>query len=242
MRSGQPRRDDWSIGNRINGIVPGTEAWLFLQGGTDATLRGIVGHAAVTSAPWRGRDPKDSSKTTNRIKIKFDWLVPKTDLIDVVTLEAAAPNTRWRSIYNSGARMDPADQLAVRRLWFDASKDSTSDDDEVVPGTFPEGSMRTVQVNKYERSRAARAACVEAHGSTCAVCGLDFKLIYGPIGDGYIQVHHIVPLSQLGAGYEVDPVTDLVPLCANCHVMAHQRKPEPYSVRELKRRVRPPRW
>ncbi|CAM3165284.1 5-methylcytosine-specific restriction protein A [Williamsia muralis] len=236
VRDNGPQEVDWSIGNRTTGIGQGVEAWLFLQGGIDPTRRGILGHATVKSAPWRGTDPKDSSRTTNRIDITWDLLLPESDLIDVVTLESAAPRTAWRGIRNSGARINPADIPAIRQLWT-AAIPSTPFDDEA-PGTYPEGSTRTVLVNKYERSRAAREACIAKHGSKCKACGLDFQQMYGDIGDGYIQVHHTVPVSQIGSNYQVDPVKDLVPLCANCHVMAHRRRPDPYTVGELRRRLR----
>jgi predicted HNH restriction endonuclease len=32
----------------------------------------------------------------------------------------------------------------------------------------------------------------------------------------------------------VDPETDLVPLCANCHVMAHRRRTTVTSIEELR--------
>ena len=45
---------------------------------------------------------------------------------------------------------------------------------------------------------------------------------YGELGEGYIHVHHVVPLSKIGKEYTVDPVKDLIPLCANCHAMVHR--------------------
>jgi len=39
--------------------------------------------------------------------------------------------------------------------------------------------------------------------------------------DGYIEVRHVVPVSQLGDDYVVDPKDDLIPLCPNCHAVAH---------------------
>lgn len=41
---------------------------------------------------------------------------------------------------------------------------------------------------------------------------------------GIIEVHHIVPISQIGKEYEVDPINDLVPLCPNCHTALHSKK------------------
>ena len=42
-------------------------------------------------------------------------------------------------------------------------------------------------------------------------------------------------MSQLGSGYQLDPISDLVPLCANCHAMAHQGVGTPRTVAELRR-------
>ena len=47
--------------------------------------------------------------------------------------------------------------------------------------------------------------------------------MYGELGKGYIHVHHIVPLSEIGEGYEVDPINDLIPVCPNCHNMLHKK-------------------
>jgi 5-methylcytosine-specific restriction enzyme A len=58
---------------------------------------------------------------------------------------------------------------------------------------------------------------------------------YGEIGRDFIQVHHVVPVSELGNGYQLDPVTDLVPLCANCHAMAHHGVSTPRTEGELRR-------
>jgi putative restriction endonuclease len=48
-------------------------------------------------------------------------------------------------------------------------------------------------------------------------------IAYGKdFAEGFIEVHHIVPLS---AGEQVvDPAKDLIPVCANCHRMLHHKK------------------
>jgi len=33
-----------------------------------------------------------------------------------------------------------------------------------------------------------------------AVCGFDFKKVYGELGDGFIEAHHLLPISQKSAG------------------------------------------
>ena len=78
---------------------------------------------------------------------------------------------------------------------------------------IPEGARQTVIVNRYERSRVNRAACMAALGTSCLACGFDFRAVYGPEAEGFIHVHHVRPVSELGRGYIVDPTRDLVPVC-----------------------------
>ena len=102
---------------------------------------------------------------------------------------------------------------------------------------MPEGACVRVEINRYERSRINRAACIEIHGESCLVCGFNFGREYGEAGRGFINVHHVVPVSRLGPGYRINPVTDLVPLCPNCHAMAHRFDP-PASVNTLRALLR----
>jgi hypothetical protein len=86
---------------------------------------------------------------------------------------------------------------------------------------FVEGAVRQVLVNRYERDPGARRACIDHYGSACVVCGLSFAVLYGPLAEGFIHVHHLKPLAEIGAEYEVDPITDLRPVCPNCHAVIH---------------------
>lgn len=89
------------------------------------------------------------------------------------------------------------------------------------PSFYVEGASRTVSVNAYERNPEARRRCIKHHGVNCCICGLNFGAIYGPEAEGYIHVHHILPLSKVGGQYVVDPVNDLEPVCPNCHAVLH---------------------
>lgn len=117
----------------------------------------------------------------------------------------------------------------------DASEEAPVFTDEYPPGaTYREGQRTQVFVNRYERDRGARDACIQHYGCSCQVCGFDFEKQYGEIGKGFIHVHHTVPVSEIGEQYTVDPIQDLVPVCPNCHAMLHRRNP-PYSVDELRK-------
>ncbi|NMB46715.1 MAG: hypothetical protein GX998_09945 [Firmicutes bacterium] len=89
------------------------------------------------------------------------------------------------------------------------------------PESYWEGSVQRISVNKFERDRKARAACLRHFGYRCAACGMSFAERYGPEARGIIHVHHVVPLSEIGEGYSLDPVRDLVPVCPNCHAVIH---------------------
>ncbi|MSS75539.1 MAG: hypothetical protein EXR90_01205 [Methyloglobulus sp.] len=95
-----------------------------------------------------------------------------------------------------------------------------------------EGGKTTILVNKYERNRIAREKCIEYHGVTCVVCGFNFEKVYGDIGKDFIEVHHLIKVSDKKQVYEVSPVKDLRPVCPNCHAMLHKKDP-PYTIDEL---------
>lgn len=98
---------------------------------------------------------------------------------------------------------------------------------------LPEGAAMRVAVNRYERSRMNRAACIARNGTSCSVCGFNFALAYGELGEGFIEIHHKVPVSQMGGAYRISPVTDLAPVCPNCHAMLHRQDP-PLSIEALR--------
>ena len=101
-----------------------------------------------------------------------------------------------------------------------------------------EGALKKVFVNRYERDREAREKCIAKKGCKCSVCEMDFEKVYGEIGRGFIHVHHIVPISSIGAEYLIDPEKDLLPVCPNCHAMLHHGKDgEVLTIEELKKQM-----
>ncbi len=99
-----------------------------------------------------------------------------------------------------------------------------------------EGAKKTVTVNHYERNPRARDICINHWGVKCCVCGFNFFEAYGPLGGNYIHVHHLIPLSQIGRIYRLDPIKDLRPICPNCHAMIHSKKP-PLTIENLREMV-----
>ncbi|MFJ6743783.1 HNH endonuclease [Streptomyces sp. NPDC091279] len=74
----------------------------------------------------------------------------------------------------------------------------------------------------------------------CEVCDFDFARVYGDLGEGYIEVHHITPLHT--SGTRKTELGDLVCVCANCHRMCHRSRPgeswrTPAALREQMRKA-----
>lgn len=112
-------------------------------------------------------------------------------------------------------------------------------DDELLT----EGKIRQVSLTLHERNRKYRQICLKEHGYTCAVCGIDFEKFYGEIGREFIEVHHLERIADTDGEHEIDPKTELVPLCSNCHSMIHRKDGgKPFTLEELKQQYIGPKW
>ena len=58
----------------------------------------------------------------------------------------------------------------------------------------------------------------------CEACGFDFEKSYGELGIGFIEGHHMRPLSIRKKGELTNP-NDIAMLCSNCHKMVHKKRP-----------------
>lgn len=164
-------------------------------------------------------------KRVGGLQAAKDWLKPESaptsglqKLVEInrldLSLEALVLSQPWSSLFTN-EELD----VARKRLNFISSLRLA----EEVSGTqkLVEGSVRQVAVNSYERNPEARRRCIEYYGTSCVVCGFDFEEQFGSVAKGFIHVHHLKPLSEIREEYEVDPITDLRPVCPNCHAIIH---------------------
>lgn len=98
--------------------------------------------------------------------------------------------------------------------------------------SYNEGQKSRITVNRYERDPRARGECIAHYGVSCQVCGFNFEAVYGDLGYGYIHVHHLNSLAEQQREHEVDPITDMRPVCPNCHAMLHRETP-PLEIEQL---------
>ena len=227
----------WRVG-RGQQLDPGTDAWLFAQGRRG---RGLLGHGVVASAPQPGAALP--ARLGLLAGIVFDLLLPPGDALPADGLAESVPDLNWNAVRSTGTAVPDQAEVQLRAAWttFLRSRPVSGDwlaaaDPTVpLPGSLPQDSLRTVGINRYEQDPDAVRQCVSFHGTSCAACGLSMEQVYGPAGAAFVQVHHIVPLSSISPDYTLDPVADLVPLCPNCHAVAHLGVPDPYTPGELRR-------
>lgn len=104
---------------------------------------------------------------------------------------------------------------------------------------FLEGAKKQITVNAYERNRQARQKCIDYYKKKnngilkCEICGFDFSKVYGEQFKHCINIHHTKEISEIGEEYEVNPEKDLLPVCPNCHMILHSKRPA-YTPKEVK--------
>ncbi|MGT0185833.1 HNH endonuclease [Staphylococcus aureus] len=52
-------------------------------------------------------------------------------------------------------------------------------------------------VLNMKRNQALENEAIKIHGTTCKVCGFDFKAKYGDLGEGFIEIHHLKPMFSI---------------------------------------------
>ena len=231
----------WSCGNSKS-IKKGDRVFLIRLG---EEPRGIIGSGyAKTSyyvaAHWDGT----KGKTTNYIDIEFDILInPENSvLFDKDYLDKIdKKNTQQWFPQQSGISLKPEIIDDLESSWFNFIRENryirnsfvSNDVLTDITETFLEGKSKEIVQTKYERNPQARKICLNHHGYSCQICDFNFETFFGNVGKGFIHVHHINSIAEIGKEYEIDPKNDLIPVCPNCHAMIHSRRPA-FSIEEIK--------
>ncbi len=226
----------WSAGNTRR-IQSGDRLFLLKLG--EGTC-GIIGFGVATGEVFEAAHYTDTERIAFYVPLVWRGLFHDP----ILTIEQLKQHTElgsrpdhW-SPQASGTSIPDAVATILERLWSGhVVGEITFFADQVDgPRRFVEGATTKVWVNAYERNPAARQACIDHYGAVCRACRFDFSKMYGELGRDYIHVHHVKSLSQIDGQYEVDPINDLCPVCANCHAMLHRgQQSEARTIEELKR-------
>jgi putative restriction endonuclease len=158
-------------------------------------------------------------------------------------IEKIPPN-RVTNYWRDGAR--PVDEATYLKVMSQASllpEQPANDLNDANQGSqeafesAEEGQEKKRYVTQYERDPSLRKAAIALHGVVCVVCGFNFGQFYGEIGEGFTHVHHLRPIYEFEGPSQVNPASDLVPVCANCHAIIHRKRKTTLTVENLKARV-----
>jgi 5-methylcytosine-specific restriction protein A len=233
ISAGYPHEVRWSCGNNRK-LPVGARVFLLRQG---VEPKGVVGSGWVVRAPYASAhwDEERASKGGKAFYIDYvpDALIDP-DIHTPLDLrkfnEGPLSNSIWR-IQSSGITLEDAVAHELEVAWSRHLPFKVSSYESPVLGIRFEEGHRSHQF-RLHRSRewALRNRKIEAALAAnpdgrllCEVpnCGFDFEVTYGQIGEGFIEVHHLRPLSEAD-GPTVTSLDDLAIVCSNCHAMIHR--------------------
>jgi 5-methylcytosine-specific restriction protein A len=226
--------EKWSCAG-YKSIRVGDRAFLLRLG---SEPKGIMGSGFVITEPFLSPHWSGEDKLVHRVIIDFDTLLhpDRSSLLGLDVLQQGALAKQVWTPEASGISIKPDLVPELEETWFEFILSNLDGAAATQPPQFdqdfPEGAKSRVEVTRYERNPHARRLCIEHHGLSCVACGVNFEERYGEVGAGFIQVHHLNPVSMTAGSSAVDPVDDLRPVCPNCHAMLHRKRP-PYTIDEL---------
>jgi len=223
----------WSCCN-LKSIEKGDRVFLISLG---EEPKGIIGSGYAKSTSYSAPHWDDTkNKETNYFDMEFDVLIDpeESKIFSIGALQAIDKNhiQQWLP-QRSGILVKKEVVNSLEANWLNFINENnyitksffSNDDSTGSKKTYKEGKPTEVKQTAYERNPKAREECLQIHGYSCKVCDFNFKERFGEIGEGFIHVHHIKPISEIAKEYEVDPSSELIPVCPNCHAMIHSKRP-----------------
>lgn len=134
------------------------------------------------------------------------------------------------------------DDLTTNLKKIEAHKDKrkieTFDENIIIS----EGLKKITEEVVYERSINLRNYAISYFkkngGIDCKCCSFNFTDFYGKdIGNGFIEIHHVKPIFKYDNEDLIktikNAVTNLLPICSNCHKMIYINWTKPLEIRIL---------
>ncbi|MCU1634104.1 MAG: hypothetical protein JWM61_2756 [Micrococcaceae bacterium] len=221
-------RQHWLVTSDLP-LSVGMDVWLLVVDG-GAAMRGVVGHGTLARIA-----PVPREDGMQLLDVDFDLLLQHGDQVPFTLIEQRLPGLLTGE--TTSVTVDGSVAAELRRLWTEAVVPDQGWV-EPPPGALPSRLTRRISADRVERDPDFRRTALAHRGSACHACGLDMEQTYGEKGRDLVQVHHLTPLAHRGAECDIDPLIDLVPLCPTCHVVAHSRWPDSYSVEEIRAMLR----
>lgn len=208
---------DKSVFDRLGSSIPKPTRWFW---GIEDSPRGT--RKPVTYI-YNGKEYKGTINIYSNDLSQIYWEKDFKAALDFIVDYASLPDMVFEKVGD--------DKYVISFL--NTLNDEASYNSVIVSESHSEGRVIQYYTSKYERSAANRAAAIKLNGAKCMACGFDFEDVYGELGRNFIEVHHIKPLYSLDDEVVIDPATDLVCLCSNCHRMIHRKRDGILSLEEL---------
>lgn len=85
---------------------------------------------------------------------------------------------------------------------------------------FPEGALlghmhRIIEIRDSKKLKAAEV---------CEICHLDLSQVYKLVPGGFMQLHLMVPVTELDSRKKYKP-NEFITVCPNCHAVLHRHRP-----------------
>ena len=224
VQAGEEVEDQWTTVRKT--AAQGDQFFLLKQG---KEPRGIMGSGKVTGSTNVGehydKNLAAQGKQRRHLPLVFKTLVAPDELLPITLLQRISDGPNNFEPQGSGCLLKPQVARQVEKLWAEHLRALTNDPEMIAY----EGQQRRAFVVHRRRESKLRDAKIrqalrQNNGKLCCQvpsCGFDFSAVYGAIGEGYAQVHHLKPLAET-EGEQKTTLNDLMVVCANCHTMIHR--------------------
>jgi hypothetical protein len=217
--------EDWRF-QSVRRVRTGDRIFLLLQGKDGPA---VIGYGESAGAPKQ-------ELNVRRICIRFEYIVDPTVGV-LVSREKLLkiPDAKgiWRT--QSSGIFVPSDVASKLESLVERSE-FLQDIPEALDEAFEGRQIPRLHLIRERDERLVRRKLEQAikrHGKLiCEVCGFDFAMYYGPLGEHFMECHHKKPLHTLSES-AVTRIDDLALVCSNCHRMIHRRQAW-ITVEELK--------
>jgi 5-methylcytosine-specific restriction protein A len=208
---------DKSVFDRLGSSVPKPTRWFW---GIDESP---IGTRKSVTCIYNGKEYKGTINIYSNDLSQIFWEKDLKAALDFVIDYTSLPDMVFEKVSD--------DKYVISFL--NTVSDDASYNSVIITENHSEGRVIQYYTSKYERSAANRTAAIKKNGIKCMACGFDFEEVYGELGRNFIEVHHIKPLYSLDEEVVIDPATDLVCLCSNCHRMIHRKRDSILSLEDL---------
>ena len=213
LAEGRPSSRPSDVPFRLPQETQKGDRYLLYVGGQDQTFVGwgkIQSGWRIGTRGWKGEEVVQLTENTLR--------QPVTGL-DVLVATGFKPP-------RSGKVVDDGVASAV---WRAARGKPLSQTDRAVEGIMTESRSRS-------RNAGLRLAAIQRAKGVCEGCGVNFGQKHGGLGSRCLVVHHKKQLKDTDQPVETK-LSDLVVVCANCHMMIHVNRDKALTMAQLKKRI-----